>query len=254
MNGQRQPSDQPAIHRLERLSPLDAAAVAALKLATSMARKLSAHREIVAEGREIGSPVLLLEGCAARTRTFVDGSRQILSFVLPGEFIGLCEQEHPRSLSTVIACTPCLLCDAPRRGASTALDRAYAVSRALDEGYLLAQIGRIGRLDAHDRLLDLLLELMERLELAGLAEWGRFMLPLTQEQIADGLGLTSVHVNRMIQQARREGQIEMQAKTVLIRDPHSLRAQLGRRQAGLPVEAAARSVQLRAPVFRKAIR
>lgn len=154
-----------------------------------------------------------------------------MSFVLPGELIGLCEQEHPRALSTVIACTPCLLCDAPRRGASMALDRAYAASRAVDEGYLLAQIARIGRLDAHDRLLDLLLELMERLELAGLAERGRFFLPLTQEQLADALGLTSVHINRMIQQARREGQIELQAKTVLIRDVDKLRAQLGRRQA-----------------------
>lgn len=232
MNGQPHPSDQPAIHRLKRLSPLDADALAALKLATSRTRKLLAHRDLIVEGEEIGNPILLLEGWAARTRTFVDGSRQIMSFVLPGELVGLCEQERPRALSTVISCTPCLLCDAPRRGASMALDQAYAVSRAADEGYLLAQIARIGRLNAHDRLLDLLLELMERLELAGLAERGRFVLPLTQEQLADALGLTSVHVNRTIQQARREGQIELQAKTVLIRDPDNLRTQLGRTRNG----------------------
>jgi CRP-like cAMP-binding protein len=238
MNAQLRPIDRPAIQRLARLAPLDDETFAALQLAVSRAQTLAAHRELIAEGEEIREPRLLLDGWAARTRTFVDGRRQIMSFVLPGELIGLCEQEHPHASSTVVSCTPCLFCDAPSRGSSPALDSAYALSRALDEDHLLAQIARIGRLDAYDRILDLFVELMERLELSGLSEYGRFILPVTQEQIADALGLTSVHVNRMIQQARKSGQIAVQAREIRVLEVDALRVRLGRRSSNVHLSPA----------------
>ena len=111
---------------------------------------------------------------------------------------------------------------------SPSLGRAYAVSKAIEEAHLLAQITRLGRLNALERLGDLMLELRERLELAGQLRNGSFDVPLTQEMLSDVLGLTPVHVNRMVQQARRQGWLEWRAKRVTIKDPAALAARFGR--------------------------
>ena len=73
-----------------------------------------------------------------------------------------------------------------------------------------------------------MLELRDRLALAGLVRNGAFEMPLTQEMLADVLGLTPVHVNRMVQQARRQGWLEWRAKRVTIADPTGLAATIGR--------------------------
>ena len=110
------------------------------------------------------------------------------------------------------------------------------VSRAIEEAHLLAQITRLGRLSALERIADLFLELYERLSLAGLASNGRFALPLTQEVVADALGLTSVHLSRTLQLARRRGEFEWRDGQVIL---HDLR-QLGRMVGRLPVRVSNR--------------
>ena len=78
------------------------------------------------------------------------------------------------------------------------------------------QITRLGRRTAYERFGNLLLELYHRLHVVGLARDGRFALPLTQEMLADALGLSVVHVNRTVQQMRRDGLLELRAGTVVI--------------------------------------
>lgn len=211
--------------RLSRLARLDDDELRAVRQAASFPQRLPAHRELVAEGAPAGEPHILLEGWMGRIRHFSDGRRQILSFILPGDRLGVGQQNQPRAAATVTALTPVLLCRAPqpRSGrVGAGLAEAYAMSAALEEQYMLRQIARIGRLSAHERLIDWMLEMYDRLELAGLAEADAFPMPLTQEALADALGLTSVHVNRTLQSMRRERLIEFRSGVIQLSDPRQL--------------------------------
>lgn len=219
---------EPAIARLAALAPLDAEALQALERAVASSVTDLPRAELLTEGRPIPAARLMVEGWAARMRILLDGRRQFLSFVLPGELIGLCAHDRPLALSTIMAITPVKTCRAPEATVSPALVRAYDLSKAHEEAYLLAQITRLGRLSALERLADVMLELLERLTLAGLARGNRFEMPLTQEQLSDVIGLTPVHINRMIQQARRRGWLEWRAKRVTIHNPAALAATVGR--------------------------
>lgn len=227
------PPDQPpnaVLRRFAALTHLDRAAEEALALSLKKPRSIPARHELLVEGQEICETLILVDGWAARTRVLEDGRRQIMNFTLPGDMIGLCEQIDPIASSTTIALTHITVCPAPDRRISPALDRAYATSRALEEAHLLGQITRLGRLSAHERIEDLFLELLERLELAGLAVNGGFALPLTQEQLADAVGLTSVHVNRMLQQARQAGALTLRSGILTLKDPRAVRRKVGRRK------------------------
>ena len=217
-----------AITRLAALSPLDPEASAALSSALQRPRTFRARRELISEGQEITETLLILSGWAARIRLLEDGRRQIHNFLLPGDLVSYRDLERPVASSTVIAITEVVVCAAPDPSVSPALGRAYAQSRALEEAHLLAQITRLGRLNAHERIADLLLELFERLKLGGLASDGRYLLPITQEVIADALGLTSVHVNRTLQTLRREGALDWKGREVVLSNPSALRRTIGR--------------------------
>lgn len=216
-------SIDPAIRRLHAISQLDDVALVALKDAARRAHGLPARTPLLAEGARITETQLLLEGWAARVRHLPDGRRQIMSFVLPGDLLGSCNHVRAVASSTVEALTAVKLCVAPDRNCSPALSRCYAVSAAHDEANLLAQITRLGRMNAQERIFNLMLELLDRLELAGLASRGGFTLPLTQEMLADAVGLTPVHVNRTLQQARRNGDLEWTGRKLILHDPDRLR-------------------------------
>ena len=226
----------PAVVRLSALARLDAEALEALERSIDASVTERPRTELQTEGQEIPAALLVVEGWAARVRILSDGRRQFLSFLLPGDLVGMCQHERPLAVSTVVAITPVRTCRAPAGADHPALAQAYGVSRALEEAYLLAQITRLGRLDALERLCDVMLELSERLGLAGQVRNGTFEMPLTQEMLADMLGLTPVHVNRMVQEARRRGWLEWRARRVTITDAVALASRVGR--APMRVQAA----------------
>ena len=221
-------SDAAAVTRLNALSPLDHDAMAALRTAAGRPRKFRSGRELLAERQEITETLLILDGWAARQRILEDGRRQIVEFLLPGDLIGSCDYTRPVVSVPVVALTEVVACVAPDPGISASLSRAYALSRALGEVRLAAQITRLGRMNAQDRIVDLLLELSERLAAAGLATRTRFMLPLTQELIADAIGLTTVHVNRTLQTLRQAGALTLKGRELIIPNPNTLRQSIGR--------------------------
>lgn len=182
--------------------------------------------ELIREGEVITNPRYLLTGWALRTRYLSDGRRQIFGFVLPGDAIGLCERERPLAATNIIACTPVTLCDATAvrsvclgiTDGFPQITRAHQVANALDEVYLLNQVIRIGRQTAYERLVHLILELNSRCQAAGLCDEMSFEMPLTQEMLADALGLSIVHVNRTLQALRREQLIEQRSSILTIKD------------------------------------
>jgi len=97
---------------------------------------------------------------------------------------------------------------------------------AVEQACLFRHVARLGWLDAYERLADLLLEFGERLSSAGLAVGGSFPMPLTQEMLADALGLTSAHVNRTLQLMRREGVLDLRGSMVTLLDADRLRSRV----------------------------
>ena len=218
----------PALLRLSNLTSLSSREKAAVLAAMENERTLAVRKELLTEGREIAGPILLTAGWAARVRLLADGRRQFLSFVLPGDLIGMCRQHRPLAVSTVVALTQISFCPAPSSDGLSGLAEAYAVSQALEEARLLNQILRLGRLSALDRIADLMLEFYERLGVAGLVDGNSFAFPLTQELLADALGLTSVHVNRMLQTLRRDGDLDWRGGRITIRNHAALTSKAGR--------------------------
>jgi CRP-like cAMP-binding protein len=209
--------EQTAIRRLGALYPLEPKDRTTLHNAIATARTVPVRRELLSERRPIPGPMLIVSGWAARVRILMDGRRQFLSFLLPGDLIGICHHRQPLAVSTVTTLTDVSVCPLPA-GVSPRLDEAYRISEALEDAYLLCQITRLGRLNAEERIGDLLLELHERLTLAGLAQGGSFDVPLTQEMLADATGLTAVHVNRMLQSLRRSNDLVWKGSRVTLPD------------------------------------
>lgn len=220
----------PALHRLSRLAVLDNAAITALAEAVARPQQFRPRRDLMVEGRDIASPHLILSGWAARVRILLDGRRQFLNFLLPGNIVGLYHHRRPVAPTSIITLTEVTTCVPPELGTLPALDEAYAIAHAMDEAYLLAQIARLGRMNAMERIGDLMLELHERLELSELTHGRSFDLPITQETLADALGLTAVHVNRMLQAARRAGDLIWSSRSMTIPDPKALARKVGRAQ------------------------
>ncbi|WP_294391108.1 Crp/Fnr family transcriptional regulator [uncultured Sphingomonas sp.] len=219
---------QPAMRRLDTLTTLDDVARSALATAFQRTRFIRARRELLSEGAPITESLLVLKGWAARIRLLADGRRQIMSLMLPGDLIGNCHHARPVAMSSVIALTDVEVCIAPSSDGSAALAEAYALSHGLDEAYLLATITRLGRLNAEERITDLFLELLERLGTCGLADQDSFALPLTQEMLADAVGLTPVHVNRTLQILRRREEIVLKGGQLVLSDPVALALALER--------------------------
>lgn len=221
----------PAIRRLMAIAPLSAGAVAALERAGASPRRLAARQEIYREGQSLTRPRLMLSGWACQMRTFQDGRRQILGLLLPGDLIGVADCPDAVAVATVAALTPVTLATLPsvEAAAEAELAVAYAISRAHAEFHAMSQIARLGRLTAYERVADLMLELHERLASAGLAVGGSFHLPVTQEVIADVLGLTSVHINRTLTALRQDGVLSVDSSTIMLNDPGMLARQVEHR-------------------------
>jgi len=161
-----------------------------------------------AEAPPSPAPRMIVAGWAAQYRQLADGQRQIVSLRLPGDFVVPLRQLRLPSTCAVAALTELETVNAQSLAdagpAHPGLAHAVHVMTHLETMLLGDQIVRLGRQTAGGRFAHLMLELYERLNRVGLAQDGRFAMPLTQEVLADVLGFSVVHVNRTIQQLRRD--------------------------------------------------
>ena len=208
------------------LSSLDEAAVREL---CSDVREVGARRDIISEGDKPEHVHVILEGWAARYKVLPDGSRQIVAFLVPGDFCDLHVTILRQMDHGIVALTPAKVAFVPHKVIEElpldrpALGRALWRATLVDEAVLRSWIVSVGRRDALTRIAHLFCELHARLALVGLADDGEFELPLTQEVIADATGLTPVHVNRMLQQLRADDLIVLESGFVTIPDVPALR-------------------------------
>ena len=179
----------------------------------------------------------VLSGWAGRQRDLPDGRRQIFSLILPGDGMGVCPDPQPIAHATVVALTRMVLASADELATEAAhrdypeLAQAHREAEREDHRRLLDQIVRLGRQSAYERLGHLLLELSERLGAVGLASEGSFALPLTQETLADVLGLSVVHLNRTLTEMRRDRALVLDRGWVTLTDPALLASRVDYRSA-----------------------
>lgn len=218
------------IRRLSPLGPLSAADRALIASLPSQRRQHQAGDDLQEQGEALRSPRIIVAGWACRMRVLPDGRRQIFCFLLPGDGLGLCARPNPLALSTTVALTRVETVDASAIGAvmrasppqHAGLKTALLVSASLEEAALLDHMVRLGRQTAYERTAHLLLELRQRLAAVGVAAERRFPLPLIQEVLADALGLSVVHVNRTLQQLRRDQLLVLRSGYAELPDPQRL--------------------------------
>jgi CRP-like cAMP-binding protein len=180
--------------------------------------------DIVSPGETVDHACLVGKGMVARFDQMRDGRRQIVAFHIPGDMCDLHSVVAPTAAWGMAALTQSTVLHVPhkeiRRLAVSHPTVALAFWRdgTVDSSILAKWIGNLGRQDARARVAHMLCELGMRLEVAGLAiERTCFTLDLTQEQLADAVGLTPVHVNRTMQALRRMDLIGTSGRTVNVK-------------------------------------
>ncbi len=217
---------EPVLKRLRALTSISESDEVLIREAGERREQHGPGEELIVEGQPIRRRRFVVAGWAACQRMLPDGRRQIFRFVLPGDTIGF--QDAPHALWSVVALTALETADSESVLAATAEDRAPGLARAIakgkihDQQLLLDHMVRLGQQTAFERVAHLLLELQSRLEVVGLGDGRRFPLPLTQEVLADALGLSIVQVNRTLQQLRRERLIELRSGVAILLQPEAL--------------------------------
>jgi len=223
------------VRRLRALKPLTPAQAQRLEALGDRIETVAPGATLQSDGAVPMRPSFMLSGWACRMRLLPDGRRQIFSLLIPGDAIGFCVEPSPLSSAVVVALTKVALAtpdwskgESLMGGPDASASHPGGVhdpwgfadhmrrSACLEEGLLLDHVVRLGRQTAYERTAHLLLELHWRLSLIGEAVDRRFVMPLTQEILADFLGLSIVHVNRTLQQLRRERLIEMSGSHVVL--------------------------------------
>jgi CRP-like cAMP-binding protein len=193
-------------------------------------KSFSKEAYIVREGQRTTDCALILRGFAYRQKLLGDGSRQIISIHIPSEFVDLQNGLLGVADHNVQSLDRCEVAVVPRAAildminAFPAVRMAMWIDTLIDASIFREWVVNVGRRDARARIAHLLCELAFRLEKIGLGRAGMFDFPLTQEQLADCTGLTAVHTNRTLQSLRKDGLIQLSAKSLSILDWEGLQA------------------------------
>ena len=181
-----------------------------------------ARRDLVRPGETVDHAILVVEGTLARFDLMANGSRQITALYIPGDMCDLYSVVAPQTGWGIAALGTSTVLNVPHRDlralAADHANMAFAFWRdtTLDASILSKWVANIGRKNSRARLAHLLCEMMIRMEQVGLCQRQTYMLDLTQEQMADAVGLTPVHVNRTLQALRNEGLISLKGRQVEI--------------------------------------
>jgi CRP-like cAMP-binding protein len=224
------PASNPLIRKLDHLIVLSNEEKNVLMSACSITKQLPADEDIVRDGDEPSDCNLLLEGMVFRYKVVADGRRQIMSFQTPGDIFDAQSFILERMDHNIGTLLPCRIALIPHR-TMLEITQAYPrIARGLWKDTLVdAAIFRewmtsIGRRSSYARVAHLMCEVYTKLHVVGLTRDGQIDWPITQEEIGDALGMSSVHVNRTLQELRSSGLITLDRKTLTIHDWEGLQA------------------------------
>jgi CRP-like cAMP-binding protein len=216
------------ILRLEHYTPLGAEDKQAMESVASGVKRFDRGDTLARPGESIDRIFGIVDGFACRYRLLPDGRRQIVAFMLPGD---LCDtrsfhmpyRDHTiGALSTVDAVVF-------TRDNIRELESRSTLSRALNRNSVVHQciarewLVNVGHRTSFERLGHLLCEIFERLRIVGLVRDHSCEVPLTQNDLADTLALSAVHVNRTMMELRRAGLVTFHSQRLILHDPEALR-------------------------------
>jgi CRP-like cAMP-binding protein len=213
------------IRKLEGFGLLSAADIDALERATSQSRRVSAGTDLIREGDRPGPVFVVLEGWAQRYKILPNGSRQVVAFLMPGDccdlHVGmLAEMDH--SIQAVTAVRLATIDSGTMESLLAThrdIGRALYCAQLADEGTLRAWIVSIGRRSSIERVAHLICELYLRASRVGLVTDNRFEMPLSQVILADALGMTPVHINRVLKELRAQDSMLISRKSMIVTNP-----------------------------------
>ncbi len=215
---------EPLLLNLERRDLLTDDERRTLEAVVGRERRFAAGEDLVSDGSRPAYSSLLIDGFAARYKLTAEGSRQITAIHIAGEFVDL----HAFLLKTmdhgVIALSPCRVSQVDHSELRLLTERHPHLTRMLWLDTLIhgaihrAWIVAMGRRSKASHLAHIICELYVRLSTVRRTNSWAFHLPLSQSEMADVLGLSLVHMNRVIQSLRRDGLISWTNQTITIQD------------------------------------
>lgn len=185
-------------------------------------RIVAAGEDIVRDGDRPPHSTLLVDGFASRYKVLHGGERQLTAIHVPGDFVDLHSfmlKEMDHAVGAISACRVVTVPHTTLERLSRThphLTRMFWLLTLIDGAIHREWLVAMGRRPAIGQLAHLLCELYVRLEVIGEVADGSFRLPITQIELGDVLGLSSVHVNRTLQELRGTGQIAWKGQTVTI--------------------------------------
>lgn len=231
--------DDPVMTRQDRLgifirkllshSPLSADDQRAIRELPFTIRRLEPNEYVLREGEKAKVCPVLLHGYAYRQKTSADGGRQIVALKIPGDALDFQSlyvetTDHNLQALTSVELAVFAIKDFERLVAPRPnLARAVLVDILIEASIAREWLLNIGRRNALARLAHLLCEIFYRVQQIAQEDVGGFELPLTQEQLADLLGLTPVHINRTIKILENAGAVRRVSRRLTIGDMSKLR-------------------------------
>ena len=192
--------------------------------------EVNQDRTVVRHGEALQHSLLLLSGWLGRAKDLPTGQRQLAELHVAGDFADLHGYTLKRLDHDVISLSPCRIAIVPHQRLTEITERFPHLARVF---WLMTNIDAsiqrewtlsLGQRAAISRMAQLFCELNARLEIVGLSTGNCYDLPLTQVELGECLGLTSVHVNRTLQELRRRELVEFQGGRLVIRDLEALKA------------------------------
>ena len=208
--------DNPFARKLSAVVSLTDSDLGVLGELHSRRRSFPAGRDMIHEGQKDQIAYILTKGWVCSYKLLSGGTRQIVDFQVPGDFLGLrsvllrTADHNVEPVTKVEAAEVHVadLLDAFTRTPRLATAVLWAASR--DEAMLVEHLVGLGRRNAAERTGHFLLELAARLRLVGLGDKSGYACPLSQYLLADALGLSAVHVNRVLRELREAGLVTFQ--------------------------------------------
>jgi CRP-like cAMP-binding protein len=206
---------------------------AAIRSLGARRKRLGAHQQLVRENDAIADVFVVQFGWTCIYKLLPDGGRQVLAFPLPGDIVGVSSLTLGRALIALESISEAEV--SPVSAAALLRVRANhpRIARALDwfhardVAILAEHMVNLGRRSALVRTGHFILECAERLRLLGFDTEGGFNLPLNQYLLADALGLTSIHLNRVLRQLREADLATLRSGKFIIHDIKALRELAG---------------------------
>lgn len=201
----------------------------AIRDAVDPPKDIASDRTFIRAGEELTASTLLIEGMACRYKDLRNGQRQISELHVAGDFVDLHSFTLKKLDHNIMALTPCRIATVPHERLKRItelhphLTRVYWFSTTLDAAIHREWQLSLGRRPAIAKAAHLFCELFVRLGIVGLTEGDSYALPLTQTDLAECLGLTSVHINRTLKELREQGLVEFRNGRVAIADHEGLK-------------------------------